>query len=257
MSPAARIEVLDTGVALATTVAGALLRTLAEVQAAGRDPHVVLTGGTIAESVHREIARLSPASDVDWTRVHLWWGDERFVPAGSPDRNAGQARNAFIDALDVPAERVHEVASTEQAADVDEAAAAYAAELAERAPDGFDVVMLGVGPDAHVASLFPGFPQVRVTDVDAVGVVGSPKPPPERVSLTFSALNRTRATWFLVSGESKAEAVSRALAGALSTDGSDGTDGSAGPTVDEVPAVGASGREQTIWFLDRDAASRL
>ena len=111
-------------------------------------PVVVLTGGTIAEAVHRELARLSPGSGVDWSRIHLWWGDERFVPAGSPDRNAGQARAAFIDALDVPAERVHEVASTEQAADVDEAATAYAAELAEHAPDGFDVVMLGVGPGA-------------------------------------------------------------------------------------------------------------
>lgn len=251
MSGAARIEVLDTAPALATTVAGALLRTLAEVQAAGRDPQVVLTGGTIAEAVHREVARLSPGSGVDWSRVHLWWGDERFVPLDSPDRNAGQARAAFIDALDVPAERVHEVASTEQAADVDEAATAYAAEVARHAPDGFDVVMLGVGPDAHVASLFPGHPQVHATDVDVVGVTGSPKPPPERVSLTYRALNRTRATWFLVSGEGKAEAVARALAGALSQDGTDV------PPVDEVPAVGAAGREQTVWFLDRDAASRL
>lgn len=254
MRAVARVEVLDTAEALATTVAGALLRTLAEVQAGGRDPQVVLTGGTIAEAVHRELARLSPGSGVDWSRIHLWWGDERFVPAGSPDRNAGQARAAFIDALDVPAERVHEVASTEQAADVDEAATAYAAELAEHAPDGFDVVMLGVGPDAHVASLFPGFPQVHVSEVDAVGVTGSPKPPPERVSLTYRALNRTRATWFLVSGEGKAEAVSRALAGGLSQEATDGTDG---PTVDDVPAVGASGREQTVWFLDREAASRL
>lgn len=251
MSSAARIEVLDTAEALATTVAGALLRTLAEVQAAGREPQVVLTGGTIAEAVHREVARLSPGSGVDWDRVHLWWGDERFVPHDSPDRNAGQVRAAFIDALGVPAERVHEVASTEQAADVDEAATAYAAELAGHAPDGFDVVMLGVGPDAHIASLFPGHPQVHVTDVDAVGVTGSPKPPPERVSLTYRALNRTRATWFLVSGEGKAEAVARALAGALSQDGTDV------PPADEVPAVGAAGREQTVWFLDRDAASRL
>lgn len=244
MSAPARIEVLDDAEALATTVAGALLRTLAELQAGGRVPQVVLTGGTIAEAVHREVARLSPGGEVDWTRVGLWWGDERFVPRDSPDRNAGQARAAFIDGLGVPAELVHEVASTEQAADVDEAAASYAAELAEHAPDGFDVVMLGVGPDAHVASLFPGHPQVHVADVDAVGVTGSPKPPPERVSLTYRALNRTRATWFLVSGEGKAEAVSRALAPDT-------------PSVEDVPASGATGREHTVWFLDRDAASRL
>lgn len=246
MSPAARIEVLDTSAALATTVAGELLRTLAEVQAGGRVPQVVLTGGTIAEAVHREVARLSSGArgEVDWTRVALWWGDERFVPRASPDRNAGQARAAFIDSLGVPADHVHEVASTEQASDVDEAAASYAEELAVHAPDGFDVVMLGLGPDAHVASLFPGHPQVHVADVDAVGVTGSPKPPPERVSLTYRALNRTRATWFLVSGEGKADAVARALAPDT-------------PPVEDVPASGARGREQTVWFLDRDAASHL
>lgn len=244
MSESARIEVLDGPEALATTVAGELLRTLGEAQAGGRVPQVVLTGGTIADAVHREVARLAPASDVDWTRVGVWFGDERFVAAESPDRNAGQARRALLDHLDVSPGHVHEVASTEQALDVDAAAAAYAEEVARHAPDGFDVVMLGVGPDAHVASLFPGHPQVRVEDVDAVGVTGSPKPPPERVSLTYRALNRTRATWFLVSGEAKAEAVARALA--------------SGPTsVDEVPATGAAGREQTVWFLDRAAATHL
>ena len=244
MSVTGRVEVLDTADALATTVAGELLRVLAEAQAGGRVPQVVLTGGTIAGAVHREVARLSPGSEVDWTRVGLWWGDERFVAADSPERNAGQARADLVDGLDVPAEHVHEVPSADQAVDVDEAAAAYAAELGEHAPDGFDVVMLGVGPDAHVASLFPGLPQVHVSDVDAVGVTGSPKPPPERVSLTYRALNRTRATWFLVSGGGKAEAVARALAPEP-------------PAVEDVPAVGAAGRDQTVWFLDRDAASRL
>lgn len=240
----ARVEVLDTADALATTVAGELLRVLAEVQASGRVPQVVLTGGTIARAVHRELARLSPGSDVDWTRVGLWWGDERFVAADSADRNAGQARADLLDAVGVPPAHVHVIPSTEQAGDVDEAATAYAAEVAAHAPTGFDVVMLGVGPDAHVASLFPAHPQVHVADVDAVGVTGSPKPPPERVSLTFRALNRTRATWFLVSGEGKAEAVARAL-------------DPAGASVEEVPAAGAGGREQTVWFLDRDAASHL
>ena len=186
------VEIHDTAEALATAVATRLLETIAAAQAEGRDPHVVLTGGTIAESIHRQVAGLSPGSGVDWTRVHLWWGDERFVEPGSPDRNADQARAAFIDAVGVPAGHVHEVATTERAADVDAAAASYVEEVRTHGPGEFDVVMLGVGPDGHVASLFPGFPQLHADDAVAVGVTGSPKPPPLRVSLTFSTLNRTQ-----------------------------------------------------------------
>ena len=87
--------------------------------------------------------------------------------------------------------------------------------------------MLGVGPDGHVASLFPGSPQLDVDDAVAVGVTDSPKPPPERVSLTFGALNRSRSVWFLVSGEEKAGAVARALA--------------AGTDVHDIPAAGVNG----------------
>jgi 6-phosphogluconolactonase len=107
----------------------------------------------------------------------------------------------------------------------------------------FDVMMLGVGPDGHVASLFPGFPQLDVDDRIAVGVTGSPKPPPERISLTFSALNRSKSVWFLVSGDQKAAAVASALA--------EGTD------LHDTPAAGVSGSEETIWFLDRAAAAQL
>ena len=103
--------------------------------------------------------------------------------------------------------------------------------------------MLGVGPDGHVASLFPGHPALDVDDAIAVAVHDSPKPPPDRIRLTFSALNRARCVWFLVSGEEKADAVAAALA--------EGTD------LHDVPAAGVTGHEETIWFLDRDAASRL
>jgi 6-phosphogluconolactonase len=176
---------------------------------------------------------------VDWTQVVVWWGDERFVAPDSPDRNARQAREAFLDA--VGATQVHEMPSTADAAGVDEGAAAYAATLREHGSGEFDVVMLGIGPDGHIASLFPGFPQLDATDI-AVGVTGSPKPPPERISLTFAPLNRAKSVWFLVSGEGKAEAVARAVGGA---------------DRHEIPAAGVSGHEETIWFLDRAAASQL
>lgn len=226
---------------LATAVATAFVERLAAVQAEGRTPHVVLTGGTIADAIHREVARLAPDSDVDFADVAFWFGDERFVAPDSDERNAGQARAAFLDA--VGATQVHEIASTADVATVDDAAAAYDTELQEHLVGSVDLVMLGVGPDGHVASLFPGYPQLEVTEAAlAVAVEDSPKPPPRRVSLTFDTLNRGDAVWFLVSGESKAEAVARAHGGA---------------DLHDVPAVGVSGRSETVWWVDEAAASRL
>ena len=244
MTGTPRVEVHADADELATSVAGELLRVLADAQASGRVPHVVLTGGTIADAIHRELARLSPGSGVDWSAVELWWGDERFVGRDSGDRNAVQARGAFLDSVGVAESRVHEVAATGEVMDVEAAAAAYADELAAHGPEEFDVLMLGVGPDSHIASLFPGRPELAVTDRPTVAVTDSPKPPPERVSLTYPTLTRSRATWLLVSGEAKSEAVGRAPKKRVRH-------------VEETPASGVSGREETVWFLDRAAASRL
>ena len=237
-----RVEVHEDAATLATTVAGELLSRLAAAQQTGRAPQVVLTGGSIADAVHREVARLAPAASVDWSRVVVWWGDERFVDAHSSDRNAGQARAAFLESVGLDPSHVHEMPSTDTAASVEEGADAYTQAFREHGSGEFDVVMLGVGPDGHVASLFPGHPALDATDRIAVAVTDSPKPPPERISLTFAALNRTRAAWFLVSGEEKAAAVASALGGADRHD---------------TPAAGVSGQDETVWFLDRDAASRL
>jgi 6-phosphogluconolactonase len=242
VTPEPRIEVHEDAADLSTAVAGELLNRIADAQAAGAIPHICLTGGTIAESIHREVARLAPESGVDWGAVEFWFGDERFVAPDSPDRNAGQAKGAFLDELGVPAHRIHQMASTADAASVEEGAAAYAEELRGSGGGRFDVMMLGVGPDGHIASLFPGFPQLDVTDAIAVGVTGSPKPPPERISLTFEALRRSASVWFLVSGEGKAAAVASAVGGA---------------DVHDTPAAGVQGEDETIWFLDRAAASLL
>lgn len=239
----ARIEVHEDRDALATAIAGELLSRLADAQDAGVEPQIALTGGTIADLVHRELARLSPASDADWSKVVVWWGDERFVDPDSEDRNELGARQAFLDEVGVDPAKVHPMPSTAAAASVAEGATAYADELRASGSGEFDVLMLGVGPDGHVASLFPGYPQLDVDDAIAVPVTDSPKPPPERISLTFSALNRSKSVWFLVSGSEKAAAVASALA--------DGTD------VHDTPAVGVTGSEETIWFLDRESASEL
>jgi 6-phosphogluconolactonase len=242
--PAPRVEVHESADELATTVAGAFLRLVAVRQATGDIPQVALTGGTIADKIHREIARLGADSDVDWSRVDFFWGDERFVAPDSDERNAVQTRVAMLDALPVDPARVHEIPSTADAADVDAAAAAYAATVRAMGSGRFDLLMLGVGPDGHIASLFPGFPQLDLRDAVTAGVTGSPKPPPERVTLTYEALARSEEVWFVVSGRDKAEAVGRALAAQP-------------PDVHEIPAVGVRGQVATIWFLDRDAASQV
>jgi 6-phosphogluconolactonase len=226
---------------VAADVGRRLLGLLTEVQLRGEVPSVALTGGSIADRLHREVARLSPGSNVDWSRVDLWWGDERFVEADSPERNVGQARAALLDHVAVDRERVHEVPAAGSMS-LERAAAAYAEEVRTQAGDMFDLVFLGIGPDGHVASLFPGRPELDVDDTVAVPVSGSPKPPPERISLTFPALNRAREVWFIVAGSEKAEAVASALGGA---------------DVHQTPAAGVHGQARTLWFVDDDAASRL
>ena len=227
---------------LVSAVAEAFVARLAEVQAEGRVPSVALTGGTIADEIYRAVAALD-SSAVDWTRVDFWWGDERYVAADSSDRNDKGVGRDLLDVVGVDALRVHAMpAADEVHADVDAAAAAYAETVREHGSGGFDLVLLGLGPDGHVASLFPGHPQLDVEDALALGVTDSPKPPPERVTLTFSALNRTADVWFLVSGEGKADAVARALA-------DEGT-------VAETPARGITAEPRT-WWLDEPAASAL
>ncbi len=205
--------------------AGALARALTERAPAS----VVLTGGTVATEAYRRL---------EWADADFWWGDERFVPEGHTDRNDQQARDAFLDRLGVPESRIHAAPAHGCDLSMAEAADHYAATL----PDHFDVVLLGIGPDGHVASLFPGHPQLHVTDRRVVEVFDSPKPPAQRLSLTFPALNAADAVWFVAAGSDKAEAVARALAHR--------------GTVEETPARGVRGKQETRWFLDPEAASR-
>ena len=187
------------GPLLAQAVAARLVTKLVDVLAAKDEAHLVLTGGTIGIGSLTAVAQLPARVAVDWKRVHLWWGDERFLPAGDKERNETQAREALLDGLELDPARVHPMASTDgpDGANAEAAAERYAAELDRYAPHGddvpeFDVALFGMGPDGHVASLFPEHPGVYEDGPTVIAVHNSPKPPPDRLSLTFRAIQNSR-----------------------------------------------------------------
>lgn len=228
-------EISPDAEALAADVAGRLTARLAQLQAEGRTPSVVLTGGTIANAIYEALN----GSVVDWTDVDVYWGDERFVPEGHADRNDRQAHEAFLDRLGVPAPRIHAMPAHDCALSAREAADDYARSLPEAR---FDVVLLGMGPDGHIASLFPGFAQLHETERAVVEVFDSPKPPPVRITMTMPTLNHADSVWFAVSGAEKADAVARALGSG---------------TLVDTPATGVRGAHETLWLLDGPAAAKL
>ncbi|EYT80464.1 MULTISPECIES: 6-phosphogluconolactonase [unclassified Streptomyces] len=236
---------------MAQAAAARLITKIVDAQASTGSASVVLTGGRNGNGVLAALAAAPARDAVDWTRLDLWWGDERFLPEGDPERNITQARQALLDSVPLDPKRVHIMPASDgpYGTDVEAAADAYAEELARAAgPENhgavpaFDVLMLGVGPDTHVASLFPEHPGVRETERTVVGVHGSPKPPPTRISLTLPAIRSAREVWLLAAGEDKANAVAMALSGAGEV---------------QAPAAGAHGRARTLWLLDTAAAAQL
>ena len=224
---------------LAAVAASRLIDVLAPATAE-RDAHVSLTGGSMGSAVLEVLAAHDRRRTVDWSRVHFWYSDERFTERDSDERNITPARGLLAQ---LPAAVIHEPWGTEDGS-LDDAASAYAAELAEAAPEGqaapaFDVVFLGVGPDAHVASLFPGREEILVSEATVLPIRNSPKPPPERVTFTLPIINGALRVWMVVAGADKAEAVVRIRANAAPQ---------------EAPAAQVRGSIETVLFLDEAAA---
>ena len=241
------VVVEETPEALAERVADRFITRLQARTRNGRLAHVCLTGGSMGGKVLAATARDARTADLDWSLVHFWWGDERFVERDDPDRNSLQSRGALLDHIPVPPENIHEVAAPSDGMSLDEAAAAYEADLARFSSDhgdwpSFAVCFLGVGPDGHIASLFPDRSEVTVTDRAALAVRDSPKPPPERVTLTRPVLNSSKRVWLVLTGADKASALGLALAGA---------------SYASVPAAGAKGRRRTVFFVDEAAAAEV
>jgi 6-phosphogluconolactonase len=246
-----QVIVHATGELLAAAVAARLVTRLVDAQVARGWAALVLTGGRTGVAVLEQL-RATPAMDaVDWSRVDLYWGDERFLPVGDPERNETQARAALLDHVPVDPKRVHPMAASdgEFGDDPEAAAAGYARELADAArPEdhgsvpAFDVCLLGVGEEGHTASVFPASPAVYETERSVVAVRNCPKPPPTRISLTLPAIRRSAEVWLMTTGESKAAAVAMALGGAGEV---------------QLPAAGARGQRRTLWLLDRAAAAKV
>lgn len=223
---------------LAEGVAHRLVQTIVRSQAEQDRVDVCLTGGRMANYVYASMGDVPECARIKPDCLHVWWGDDRFVPTGHPDRNSLQALSLLSSAIRFDASTTHVMPGADGKADPDEAAYAYAQELGDVV---FDICLLGMGPDGHIASLFPGHPAFNPsTSALTVGVTEAPKPPPDRISITLPVINRSKRVWFLVSGSEKSQAVERVFAG------------------DEtLPATWAHGTEETAWMVDRDAAVGL
>lgn len=196
---------------------------------------VVLTGGGAGIGLLRRVRTLS--DELDWSRIHVFFGDERNVELTHEESNERQAREALLDHVGIPAENVHGYGLDGSA--MEPAVAAYTEVLSTFAPEGFDLHLLGMGHEGHINSLFPHSRALAEEEKLVVAVDDSPKAPAERVTLTLPAVASADRVWLLVSGAEKAEAASHVIAGS--------------PTVD-WPAAGAQGRLETVLYLTDDAA---
>ncbi|WP_036921512.1 6-phosphogluconolactonase [Propionicicella superfundia] len=220
---------------LADGVARRLVRDLAGIQEAGAVAQLCLTGGRIAQRMYARFAAHAKGA-LHSDQLELWWGDERFLPSSDPDRNAGPTLE-ILGSLGLSPALTHSMPGSDGILDGAQAASTYAKELGDTA---FDICLLGMGPDGHVASIFPDHPSSDPPIAKVIEVTEAPKPPAERISLTVPVLNNSREVWFLVTGHDKADAVARAVAG------------------DEtLPGGRISGTVATRFFLDVAACEGL
>lgn len=245
-----RVHEYPTKDLVAEAAAARLLLLLADEAPDREAVHLSITGGSLGTKIWSEVAASPLTEAVPWHKVHIWWSDERFLPAGDPERNAQQTFDAFFGAGPIPRENIHVIGSASDVDHRDEAAAAYAEELRNLADPGdasprFMVSLLGMGPDGHLASLFPGREEILSAVDGVVGIQDSPKPPPERVTMTLPMINRSERIWFLVSGSDKRDAFRRVTSQ---------MDGEISPeALQATPAAGARGESETLYLVSRNA----
>jgi 6-phosphogluconolactonase len=225
------------GNSVARNVAEAFFVKMDEVLAGKPEANVAITGGTVGIATLAEIAASDRAATFDFNRVNFWWGDERFVAATDGDRNSLQAHNALFSKIKIDPSKLHPFPSADNGLTLDAAAEQFAAYVAELKPH-FDLVFLGMGPDGHINSLFPGKP-TPASGVQIIAEHDSPKPPLQRLSFTYEAMNAADEIWFTIAGADKADAVNTAF-------GDDPT---------SLPVGRVHGLQKTVWFVDQTAGA--
>lgn len=238
---------------LAAAVARQFVATVVALQKKQNTVRVVLTGGGAGIETLSKIAELDhaaqlqqesfPIERIDWNNVLVFFGDERFLPVGDAERNDTQAQKALLQHIEIPEQNIFRYPAPSEQADfngpeLDQAAADYAAILREQAPDGFDIHLLGMGPEGHINSLFPHTVELLQSTSTVVPVRDCPKPPPQRVSLSIDAVNSANHVWLLVAGEAKRQAATEVLRRGNGA---------------QWPAALVAGRKTTVLWVDTAA----
>ena len=242
MTESRTLFIASDAVALALEAAGCLVTLISEAIKARGVAHLGLSGGSTPTRLYRRLASAPFAKAIDWSRVHLYFADERFVPHDDPESTTRLVRETLLSGIDLPPDHFHPMPTL---GDPDECAQRYAETLRsqlESETQGLDLVLLGMGPDGHTASLFPGLPEA----LGAVAAVRhAPKPPPTRLTLTKETLSRSGAVWFLVTGADKAAPLKTVF--------------STHPgNPDPLPAACITARDGTsLWLTDPEAAALL
>ncbi|MEY4639773.1 MAG: hypothetical protein RLY13_771 [Actinomycetota bacterium] len=219
----------------ATDLAAKLTALLAE----NDQVHIQVTGGTVGIQTLSELSQLREFQNLELSRLHIWWGDERYVASDSDDRNAKQANTALFSKLQNQKPVLHEFPSTDSGLSLADAAEKFQEEFVALCPI-FKIALVGMGPDGHICSLFPDKPAPAV-DALVIAEHNSPKPPPQRLSFSYSAMNQVEEIWFVVAGADKQTAVAVAF----------------GDDPQSLPVGRVRGTQKTVWYLDSTAGSAV
>ncbi|WKS28253.1 6-phosphogluconolactonase [Corynebacterium propinquum] len=223
---------------MAHKVAQRFVDLVTEIHATGGGAHddgtvrVVLTGGSSGAAVLEALA--SKGTELDWSRIRIFFGDERNLAVDDPESNEGLARRVLLDQLNIPEDNIHGYGLAGND-DLTDRARDYAAVLADFAPAGFDLHLVGIGDDGHINSLFPHHAGLD-NEATVIAVTDSPKPPAERLSLGIRAVTHSDRIWFLTAGENKSDAVAQVL--------------STAEPDKSCPATLVHGRIETLLFSD-------
>ncbi len=221
---------------------------------------LALSGGSTPRQIYRFLAATADPAP-PWEQIHLFWGDERWVPSEDRESNFALARETILDVVDLPADNIH--AAPTDSLSLDEGALRYEEELrgffaSHGGPEAgsrgsspgavtFDVVHLGLGEDGHTASLFPGDPALLETERWVVPVISPAwRPPPERVTFTLPLIGSARTVLFTAAGSAKRDII-------LSIASADESPGEANGAGDRYPAAMVTAREEVAWFVDEEA----